>query len=211
MKKKRTVIIISAFAVIMLISAVFFFGSRSVPTGIVVLDPGHGGNDAGAVSGERREKDDNLAFALCLKEKLEKNGVKVLLTREDDSFVSLEERCKFANKNRAELFVSLHRNSAASGSGAEIWVSSRADAGEIRLAEDILAALDEVGISRNRGVKKGYAEGRGDYYVNSKTEMTSCLVELGFMDSASDNRLFDKYLDDYAEAAAKAITQNLSA
>ena len=177
-------------AAVLIAAAILHFGG-SAPTGIVVLDPGHGGNDSGAVGQGRCEKDDNLAFALSLKEKLEDSGVEVLLTREDDSFVSLEDRCTLANRHRAELFVSLHRNSAENGSGAEVWISRAPSKKESDLARDILDALAEVGNSQNRGVKKGYAGGLGDYYVNSKTKMPSCLVELGFMGNSRDNELFD--------------------
>lgn len=177
----------------------------------VVIDPGHGGNDVGAVNGNRYEKDDNLRLALKVKECLEEKGIDVVLTRTVDIFLSLEDRCEFANSRSADLFVSLHRNSASSAvGGAEIWVGSDNSYRARSLAKTILKGLDDAGISDNRGVKTGYITDRNkDYYVNSHTDMTSCLVELGFITSETDNKLFDENLDAYAQAIADAIEEHI--
>ncbi|MHB8418649.1 MAG: N-acetylmuramoyl-L-alanine amidase [Myxococcales bacterium] len=77
----------------------------------VVIDAGHGGHDSGAIGpGGTREKDVTLAIALKLAEDLRAKGLEVLLTRDGDRFVSLEERARFANEHKADLFVSLHAN-----------------------------------------------------------------------------------------------------
>lgn len=177
----------------------------------VVIDPGHGGTDVGALNGDRYEKDDNLRLALKVKECLEKKGIDVALTRTVDIFLSLEDRCEFANSRSADLFVSLHRNSASSEvGGVEIWVGSENSYRARSLAKTILGGLDEAGISDNRGVKTGYIGDKNkDYYVNSHTDMTSCLVELGFISSEEDNRLFDENLDIYAQAIADAIEEHI--
>lgn len=79
----------------------------------VVLDPGHGGADAGAVGpGGTLEKDLVLSVAKKAGGALEKSGVKVLYTRTDDTFVPLEDRTAFANKSGADVFVSIHANAA---------------------------------------------------------------------------------------------------
>jgi N-acetylmuramoyl-L-alanine amidase len=82
---------------------------------LIVLDPGHGGKDAGAVSpdGALKEKDVALRVARNLKRILEKsgNGVKVFLTRDDDTFLALKDRTALANSLNADLFVSIHCNS----------------------------------------------------------------------------------------------------
>lgn len=87
---------------------------------VIVLDPGHGGHDGGAVRywGGRcyREKTLNLAIAKACKEELEKySGVKVYLTRSNDYFVSLEGRVQFAKNRNADLFVAIHNNSSING------------------------------------------------------------------------------------------------
>ena len=79
----------------------------------IVLDPGHGGVDPGAVGKKRlQEKEVNLAVAKILKKKLENYGLKVLLTRIDDRFVALSERTRFVNEKKADLFISIHCNAS---------------------------------------------------------------------------------------------------
>ena len=137
-------------------------------------------------------------------------GFETAMTRSKDKQISLENRCVFANFKKAELFVSLHRNSAEGAKGVEIWISSDSPKEDESLADNILNALDNAGISQNRGVKSGYARGDGDYYVNSHTDMPSCLVELGFINSDTDNALYDEKLDEYATAIAEAIAKTLT-
>lgn len=207
LNKKRILVVGIAAAVV--IAAAVIGAILRPPAVDVVIDPGHGGNDVGAQYEGRNEKDDNLDLALLVTDNLKDMGVKVKLTRDDDTFISLEKRCKIANRRRAKLFVALHRNSADSGKGVEIWISSDAPQKDTALAENILSELDEVGISKNRGVKAGYAQGDGNYYVNSHTNMASCLAEIGFITSEEDNKLLDDNLNAYAEAIATAIKNTL--
>lgn len=93
----------------------------------IVLDPGHGGKDPGAVGRilGLKEKDIVLNITKKVKNLLEKNlDVKVLLTRHDDRFVSLGERTDFANENQADIFVSIHCNAAynTKASGSEVYI-----------------------------------------------------------------------------------------
>lgn len=79
----------------------------------IVLDPGHGGKDPGAVGPKGlREKDVVLALARRIKPQLEARGYEVLMTRDQDVFVELADRARFANENRADLFVSIHTNAS---------------------------------------------------------------------------------------------------
>jgi len=80
---------------------------------IVVIDPGHGGKDGGAVNKKKkiREKDIVLSIAKYTAEYLRNMGYIVYLTRKDDYFITLRNRTKFANKKKADLFVSIHANS----------------------------------------------------------------------------------------------------
>lgn len=206
MKTNIKIALAGAIAVIIAIAVVAVILND---TAQVVIDAGHGGSDVGAEYNGRYEKDDNLDVALLVAEKLEEKGVDVALTRNDDVFVSLEKRCRIANRKQADLFVSLHRNSAEGAKGVEIWVSSDEPEKDMGLAENILKNLDKAGISQNRGVKSGYARGDGNYYVNSHTHMPSCLVELGFINSEEDNALFDQNVDSYAQAIADAIILSL--
>lgn len=205
----RTNIKIALTGTVAIIIAIVVVAFILGDTAQVVIDAGHGGSDVGAEYNSRYEKDDNLAVALLVKEKLKGMGIDAVMTRDNDTFISLEKRCKIANRKQAQLFVSLHRNSAEGANGVEIWVSSEKPEADMQLAENILQGLDEAGISQNRGVKSGYARGDGNYYINSHTDMPSCLVELGFINNEEDNALFDKNLEAYAEAIANAIADSI--
>jgi N-acetylmuramoyl-L-alanine amidase len=93
---------------------------------VIVIDPGHGGKDPGALGSFSMEKNINLAIALKTGEYLQENlkNVKVVYTRNDDSTVDLRERPEIANKNNADLFISIHSNWAKSKSvtGAETYI-----------------------------------------------------------------------------------------
>ena len=90
---------------------------------IIVLDPGHGGHDSGAQKHGAVEKEVVLAFGKVLRDKLEASGrYKVMMTRSDDSFVDLDERRAFAERNKAALFIAIHADYANTGaSGATIY------------------------------------------------------------------------------------------
>lgn len=90
---------------------------------IVVIDPGHGGHDSGAKKHGVVEKEVVLEFSLMLRKKLEATGrYKVLMTRDDDTFVSLDERRAFAERNGAELFLAVHADYARSTArGATVY------------------------------------------------------------------------------------------
>jgi N-acetylmuramoyl-L-alanine amidase len=86
---------------------------------IIVLDPGHGGDDTGAVKNGTVEKDVVLAFSLKLKEKLERSGrYKVMMTRDHDVFIPLGERVSYAERNNAALFIAIHADYADGNSKA---------------------------------------------------------------------------------------------
>jgi N-acetylmuramoyl-L-alanine amidase len=81
----------------------------------VIIDAGHGGHDTGAIGPTGlREKDVALSVVLKLKDKLEALGLEVVLTRNDDTFVALDQRTRIANKEHGDLFISIHCNAAAS-------------------------------------------------------------------------------------------------
>lgn len=107
---------------------------------LVVIDAGHGGFDPGAGTGRFREKDAALAIARALRtELLAGGGVRVALTREEDRFITLGERPDIARRLGADLFVSIHADSAASNTarGASVYVLSEKGTDEAaeRLAE----------------------------------------------------------------------------
>lgn len=219
LESKKMTAILLAFLLIGGIASGIYFNRSSIKDKIspkpekvsVVIDAGHGGKDFGASYGGRNEKDDNLRLALKVKEHLEEKGISVALTRSIDIYMSLENRCNFANIRSADLFVSLHRNSVSgNANGVEIWIGSEDSPESRALAQTILDSLEDAGISENRGVKSGFAREGNDYYVNSHTNMPSCLVELGFITSKTDNTLYDENLDAYAKAIADSIELQLT-
>lgn len=168
---------------------------------LICLDAGHGGRDSGAVNGSRYEKNDTLKLATILRASLLKKGLNVIMTRTDDSYSSLKERSDFANKNKADYFISLHRNAFTDGTakGVENWIYAPSNKKTEDFAAVILGQIAKVGVSANRGVKKG------NFHVTRETNMPACLLELGFISNAQDNQLFDKNLNSYADAISKAI------
>jgi N-acetylmuramoyl-L-alanine amidase len=104
------------------------FAQRGEKISTVVIDPGHGGRDSGALGAISKEKDINLTVALLVGDYIKKNcpDVNVVFTRERDVFVDLDERANIANRNNADVFISIHCNSteskAASAVGAETYV-----------------------------------------------------------------------------------------
>ena len=100
------------------------------PVRRVIVDAGHGGHDTGAIGPSGvREKDVTLAMARRLAKRLRARGFEVVLTRQDDGFVALEERTAIANARRGDLFVSLHANAhpRRDRRGVETWVLNVAD------------------------------------------------------------------------------------
>lgn len=179
---------------------------------VVCIDAGHGGYDTGCIGVDgREEKADTLMLAKLVVEALEEIGVKVVTTRTTDEWVELADRPLFANKQHADVLVSLHRNSLADDNvtkGFEAWINSENSENSKELAELIMDKLELAGISKNRGVKKG-TQGSSDenYKVNSASAMPSVLLEMGFMSSPKDNQLYRDNARAYAEAIADAIIQ----
>ena len=175
---------------------------------IVCIDAGHGGTDVGAINENRYEKDDNLKIAKLVEKYLEEQGINTVMTRNNDTNVSLKQRCKIANKKEADLFVSIHRNSAEQGNGIEIWTNSKKQKDDLNLANAILKKLQDTEIQSDRGVKSGTAKGENtDYYVLKNTKMPSCLIELGFITDEKDNELFDENIEDYVKSIASGIIE----
>ncbi len=178
----------------------------------ICIDPGHGGGSSGAVLGNRYEKNDTLKLSLLVRDILTDRGYTVVMTRDKDSDVSLDERCKIANKARASLFVSIHRNSSSSSSatGMEMWVHSSNPTDDVLLAQNILDCLETVGISDNRGIHRGYRDGASmNYYINRNTKMPSVLAEIGFISNTNDNKNYDENIEKYAKAIADGIEMTL--
>ena len=133
----------------------------------IVLDPGHGGHDSGAQRNGAIEKDVVLAFSLILRDRLIATGrYNVLMTRDTDSFVDLDERRDFADRHRAALFMAIHADYAGSGaSGATIYTLrdgtaeslKRSAAGEV--AQDVLSDQEVQALKKSQVADAGAVRG----------------------------------------------------
>ena len=179
----------------------------------IFIDPGHGGTSIGAAYKGRKEQDDTLRLSLAVRDiLLTQKNVEVMLSREDDTDLTITARCDMANKWGADYFCSVHRNAVGENvaQGIEAWVYSEVitDGETFTMAKNIVDGICEAVPFRNRGVKKG-APSYTDFGVNRLTEMSSCLLETGFIDSAADNALFDGYFPEMALGIAKALMKNV--
>ncbi len=172
---------------------------------IVVLDPGHGGSDSGASANGLVEKTLNLKIAQACKNELEQyNGVTVYMTRESDIFVELGERARRAKAWGANIFVSLHMNSATAtaANGVEVYYPNRGYNANVHnqgeaLAQQIQNQLVGLGLS-NRNIKfKDATDGSKyddgsimDYYSvirnNKLNGIPGIIVEHAFLTNSSD-------------------------
>jgi N-acetylmuramoyl-L-alanine amidase len=110
---------------------------------VIVIDPGHGGHDPGALGGMSREKDVNLAAARLLKAKLERTGrYRVVMTRETDTFIPLETRVQIARRADADLFISLHSDSGPDPALRGATVYTLSDKGSDKVARNVMADND---------------------------------------------------------------------
>lgn len=172
----------------------------------VVLDPGHGGRDPGAVGIDSiHEADIVLPIAQQVAALLEQQGIRAVMTRTDDREVGLEPRVQTAERQRARLFVSIHANSISLDrpdvNGVETYYySSGEDFAEIT-QNTIVQTLD----MKNRGVKQAR------FYVLRETTMPSILVEVGFVTGNQDQpRLADAaFRSQMATTIAHCILQYL--
>ncbi len=176
----------------------------------VVIDPGHGGTDPGAIGiGGIRETDVVLEVSKIVEKLLSENGVKVRLTRTNEVDMDLPPRVSFANKINADIFISIHANASRGKrrdiNGLETFYF-RGWRGRL-LAKGIQKQILRVSPgSPDRGVKQGR------YYVIKNTRMPAVLVEIGFLTGRLDARRLDKksHRKRIAYAIAKGILEYLS-
>ncbi|WP_230866836.1 N-acetylmuramoyl-L-alanine amidase [Iocasia frigidifontis] len=159
----------------------------------VVVDPGHGSIDTGTSYGEIYEKDINLRVALLVAEELEKVNIIPILTRKKDKLYmnsrqkDIRHRPEIANKNKADLFISIHANNFPSSQPSGSQVFYKPGSGESRkLAEEIQQELIKLRQANQRSIKNG------DFYVLKKAQCPAVLIETGFLSNPTDReRLTD--------------------
>jgi N-acetylmuramoyl-L-alanine amidase len=178
-----------------------------VPQGsrLVFIDPGHGGKDPGAIGlGGVQEKDVIMPISRYVAEYLEQQGVRVLMARTSDYFVSLQGRTDMANRAGADLFVSIHANSMGKGrpdvSGFEIYYFGSPGLSQA-IHRNVIRSVDV----KDRGVRKAR------FYVLRNSRMPSTLVETGFVTGYEDNAKLTNpaYQKQMAQAIARGILEYL--
>lgn len=173
---------------------------------VVLIDPGHGGKDPGAIGiGGLREKQVILPIGKRVAQILEQNGIQVVMSRKSDYFVSLPGRVKMAERVKADLFVSIHANSAGKSrpdvNGLETYYY---DTG-LSFARTVHRRILRTVKMRSRGVRKAR------FYVLRKTSMPAILVETGYLTGRTDvkNLRSQWFRNKMAEGIARGILDYL--
>ncbi len=173
----------------------------------IVIDPGHGGNDGGTTSpdGTIIEKEINLNVSNKVASLLEKHGINVIMTRESDDYMSLEERAYFSSHQTANLFVSLHCNffeGDESIDGLEAFYCKKDEDSRI-FAESIVEAVSKQETMELRGATEN------NYYVTRHAGMDAILIEMGFLSNPTECAKLGS--DEYQELLAKTIVEGILA
>jgi len=174
---------------------------------LVVIDPGHGGHDPGAISTLGiQEKDVVLKASLMLKKKLENAGFKVYMTRERDNYVKLYDRAGIANQLDADIFISVHANAAGNKSAQGIETLYKPD--PARNNEGLARAIQDELIDATGAKDRGIVS-RPELVVIRETEMDAVLLELGFLSNVDEEAklLQDLYLETCANAVVKGVIE----
>ena len=149
----------------------------------IIVDPGHGGKDPGALArwGTMNEKDIVLDVSLKLAKELKDRGANVIMTRETDNFIELNDRAYFADIHNANLFISIHADAHKdnSVSGATFYIARSPLRKSRHIAESLETSFDSKYIS-NKGIRNA------DYRVLTKHSRPAVLVECGYITNKQD-------------------------
>jgi len=173
----------------------------------IVVDAGHGGKDPGAKGlSAVPEKTLTLALARELAGRLKARGATVVLTRADDRYLELDQRARVADSTRADLFVSLHADSAsrAGASGVGAFIARNALGTSQRASREILRSIQAAGL-QTRGVQ------RAGFRVLVGHQRPAVLIECGFLTNARDAKQLNSasYRSRLAEGIAEGIERCL--
>lgn len=166
----------------------------------ILVDPGHGGNDPGAISGGVQEKTITLNVSLLLREKLEALGATVDMTRDSDKTLTLQERLDASNRICPDVFIAVHGNSVAKPDirGIETYYY---DSRDQKLAE---LMLDNVSLKLKEPAKWSHAR---NLFVLDGNAAPATLVEIGYLTNATTRALLNTAA--YQDKVASALTDTL--
>lgn len=212
---------------ILIISSIFFsnfefivFAEENTQK-IILLDPGHGGIDGGAVSKNGTvEKDINLSIGKKLKVNLEKKGYKVIMTREDDIGLysdkgrirdkknqDLNNRCKMKKESNCDIFISIHLNMFEQSQyyGAQVWYAKEGESAELAhiLQQNLIKDLNNNNKRKEKCAKGAYK------ILRCYTDIPSVLVECGFLSNLEEEQKLktDSYQEKIATSLANSIEE----
>lgn len=198
--RRRWVLFIAWFLCFPFLAA----GPVGLPSLIVVVDAGHGGEDPGAVVAGVQEKDIVLDIVLRIFELSQDGPVEVVLTRATDRYVDLKERVRFAEEVGAVLYLSVHANYSSDTRvrGVEVWVDNtrRADDPSWKLARTVLKALVRETGAADRGV-------HSQKLYMRHTRLPAALVEVGYLSNYGERRLLLN--PGYRERVARGILEGI--
>lgn len=171
---------------------------------VVVIDPGHGGHDSGAIYYGLHEKHLNLDISLKLNELLKAQNVRTYLTRVDDTFISLYERAYIANNLNAALFISIHNNAHSNHDiSGTMTLHFPQPVNAPPFNGRVFAQIVQQELVKNLGtVDRGLIQ-RSDVVVLRATRMPAVLAEIAFMSNINDNNKLKN--EDFRYRAAKAL------
>lgn len=175
----------------------------------VVIDPGHGGSETGAVYSGFYEKNFNLDIALKLGKMLEQKNIKVLYTRKTDSFVGLRDRADFANNANADLFISVHNNALPNDRSHRGTETLYTLPGSTNPYPYKINSLEFAGILQNQMISQLKTTNQGLKYrpnlaVLRLTNMPAVITEVAFMTNKNDLSLLNN--NNFRQKASNAIS-----
>jgi len=198
--------------------------SAPAPFTLVVLDPGHGGQDSGAICGAIYEKDLTLDIAQRVDRLLQAQGLATLMTRVGDSYVSLQDRAAVTNRARDCIFVSIHFNEGKKVvSGVETYYAEHQTAPAPRLvswipffqgptaesptlaSQSLARFIQEAMIARTKEPDRGTKAEQ--FFVIANVDVPAVLLEAGFLSSKEDIAKLES--NDYRDQMAAAISEGI--
>lgn len=168
----------------------------------IFIDPGHGGQDPGAIGAKSKEAENVIKVALALEKKLIVQGYEVRLSRRTDTYLSLTQRAQLANAWGADVFMSLHDNSAVNktATGFETFIfNGSVSANTVKLQKSLHEAIIKgIGL-RDRGMK------RANFAVIRLTNMPAVLIEYGFISNLEDEKIIAFEIEKQAQLTFEGI------
>lgn len=186
---------------------------------VILVDPGHGGIDGGAVSKSGiMEKDINLRIGLKLRDKLINEGYKVIMTREEDKGLyedegrirkkkieDLNNRCKIKDESNCDMFISIHLNAFPESKyyGAQVWYSRNRDSQKLAriIQENLKNDLDSSNNRKEKAALDSYK------VLRNNDDMPSVLVECGFLSNVVEEQKLSN--EEYQSKIAESITKSI--